>query len=210
MRKKRLVIVIFIIFLISPIFIVFFSAQYNITLTQNESEEELIKNKITIPKSSDGSSWIRDGSEICIAEYDQFSPQIVSDGQGGAIITWYDQRFTSYYKIYVQKIDLYGNVQWSIDGIPVCPLVGSQIDPQICSDKAGGAIITWSDLRSGNWDIYAQRIDLNGNRMWDENGTVISTAKNNQYEAQICSDEVGGAIITVSYTHLTLPTTPYV
>ena len=40
---------------------------------------------------------------------------------------------------------------------------GAQFLPRIVSDVAGGAIATWRDNRSGNWDVYAQHVTHRGN-----------------------------------------------
>ena len=41
----------------------------------------------------------------------------------------------------------------------ICTAANSQVDPQICSDGVGGAIITWTDARTGGGnDIYADRV----------------------------------------------------
>jgi len=47
--------------------------------------------------------------------------------------------------------------------VALCTATGLQGSPTIASDGAGGAIVTWTDFRSGtNSDIYAQRVDANG------------------------------------------------
>ena len=115
---------------------------------------------------ADGSihtGWTIDGMPVCTDARHQHSPQIISDGGGGAIITWHDERGDSM-DIYAQRIDADGGLHagWASEGEPICTYAGEQVAPRITSDGAGGAIITWSDYRSGNYDIYAQRIDADG------------------------------------------------
>ena len=79
----------------------------------------------------------------------------------------------------------------------VCTFIGNQKDMQMVSDNVGGAILTWTDTRSGSTkDIYAQRIDANGNLLWNADGIAICTAVNEQYMPKIISDGASGAIIT--------------
>ncbi|OGQ57841.1 MAG: hypothetical protein A3G39_03740 [Deltaproteobacteria bacterium RIFCSPLOWO2_12_FULL_43_16] len=103
---------------------------------------------------------------ISTAANSQERPAIVSDGSGGAIVTWYDYRSGTYSDIYAQRIDANGNVLWTTNGMAISTAANNQYYPQIVSDGSGGAIITWEDYRSGNWDIYGQRIDANGNVLW--------------------------------------------
>ena len=97
------------------------------------------------------------------------TPAIASDGVGGAIVVWGDQR-SGKYDIYSQRISAAGTVQWSANGVALCTAAGQQHpnpNNTIVSDGAGGAIVTWSDLRNddGSWsncDIYAQNLKANG------------------------------------------------
>ena len=132
---------------------------------------------------------------ICTATGDQSSPMIVSDSSGGAIITWPDFR-NGNFDIYAQRINASGTVQWTANGDSICKATGGQSSPAIVGDGSGGAIITWTDFRNGNSDIYAQRINASGTVQWTANGDTISTATGGQFSPTIVSDGTGGAIIT--------------
>jgi len=141
--------------------------------------------------------WTVDGVSICTAIQDQENAQILSDGTGGAIITWEDDRGGSgIADIYAQKVNSVGDIQWAVDGIAICTASDGQYDPQICGDEGGGAIITWHDYRGVQHDIYGQRINSVGNIQWVANGSIICSANGSQENPQICSDGTGGAIIT--------------
>jgi len=47
--------------------------------------------------------WQVDGVPICTAVNDQYSPKIISDGTGGAIIVWQDERSGSDWDMYVAR-----------------------------------------------------------------------------------------------------------
>jgi hypothetical protein len=71
--------------------------------------------------------------------------------------------------------------------------------PEIVSDGASGVIITWLDLRAGNNDVYAQRLNTAGTLQWTANGKGVAVvAGSNRYDPKIASDEAGGAIIVWS------------
>ena len=93
-------------------------------------------------------SWVVNGAAICTAWTDQQTPQIISDGAGGAIIAWQDNRNGSL-DIYVSEGHCAGcrsmDAQWR-----GCLHGGRRsIDttPAIAPDGAGGAIVTWHDSR---------------------------------------------------------------
>jgi len=145
--------------------------------------------------------WTADGIAICSGERDWFkeNPQLVSDGVGGAIITWQDYRNNLLYPdIYAQRVNTNGNVLWASNGVAICTAKDSQENPYLASDGVSGAIITWQDHRSGTYspDIYAQRVDANGNIIWTASGVPICTANDDQISPNLISDGTGGAIIT--------------
>ncbi|MFX1476757.1 MAG: hypothetical protein ACFFCI_01370 [Promethearchaeota archaeon] len=148
--------------------------------------------------SNGNMKWATNGIPICTATSYQGSPQLISDGMGGAIITWHDNReIDTDTDIYAQRVDSNGNTLWFPNGTVICTAEDTQFVSKIMSDGASGAIITWSDMRTGsNSDIYIQRIDADGNVLWNPNGTAICTANYDQSNPQFCSDGTGGAIIT--------------
>jgi len=146
--------------------------------------------------SAGTTKWTNNGVEICMAAESQSNPQICSDGMSGAIITWGDARKgINESDIYAQKISHDGTVQWTTDGVEVSNYIYYQGLPVIVSDGDGGAIIAWQDARAGNNDIYAQRINAEGEYLWTEHGIPVCSAAQNQQSAAIVSDGEGGAII---------------
>ncbi len=131
--------------------------------------------------------WATNGVRICTDANYRYDPQLVSDGSGGAIFTWWDGR------VYAQRVNSNGVVQWATNGVAVGT---TGIFPKLTSDGSGGAIIAWRDYRSGGYNIYAQRINGNGVVQWATNGIAICTAMGNQNSHEITSDGSNGAIIT--------------
>jgi len=84
---------------------------------------------------------------------------------------------------------------WVEDGIAVCTMNGVQDLPVLVTDGSGGAIVAWRDERVINTDIYAQRIDADGNILWPGTAMPICTAPNAQSDPVIVPDDAGGAIV---------------
>jgi hypothetical protein len=140
--------------------------------------------------------WTSDGEIISNAANLQTNHDLISDGTKGAFIVWADTRGADK-DIYAQQVDRFGITLWMDNGTWICKESDTQDFPVICSDGAGGAIIAWQDNRSGsNFDIYAQRINSSGAKLWGTPGVIISNASDNQVSHSIISDGTGGAIIT--------------
>lgn len=141
------------------------------------------------------SLWTANGVLICGSMGGQGLCTIVSDDVGGAIIAWRDQRSDGG-DIYAQRVSASGTVQWTANGVAICTTPNYQQFQVIVGDGLGGAIITWEDVRSGDFHIYAQRINASGIVQWTANGVAICTAANQQRNPTIVSDSTGGAIIS--------------
>lgn len=139
--------------------------------------------------------WTADGVPISTASAQQNAPDVVSDGSGGAIITWMDYR-GGFYDIYGQRINASGVIQWTTNGTAICTASDDQENPTATSDGSGGAFIAWRDNRSGNQDIYAQRINASGTTQWTTQGVVISATMFYAQSPKITGDGSDGAIIT--------------
>jgi hypothetical protein len=139
--------------------------------------------------------WVENGNLVCDSDPDQSWIRVASDGAGGVFCTWLDSR-SGNYDIYAQWIDASGNPVWDPAGITVCTETSSQIQPWIIEDGHGGAIIAWIDFRPvSHTDIYAQKIDDMGNRLWTPDGVAICEAAGDQNNIRLVTDDEGGAIV---------------
>ncbi|WDT77635.1 MAG: hypothetical protein MPW16_01820 [Candidatus Manganitrophus sp.] len=132
---------------------------------------------------------------LSTAANEQLFPQLVSDGAAGAIVVWADLRNGLNTDIYAQRVNGSGAALWTADGVPIAAAANNQSVPQLVSDGAGGAIITWEDNRTGTSDIYAQRVNRDGIAQWAENGVPVTAAASAQLSPQVIPDGSGGAIL---------------
>lgn len=147
--------------------------------------------------------WTTDGVALCAAPLHQLHPVIISDGAGGAIVAWDDSRNGTYdlpaEDIFAQRVDAFGVVQWTADGVPVASLAKTQATPVMLPDASGGAIIAWSDSRDSainKLGIYAQRVDASGAAQWTANGVAVCSYAGNKSQLKMASDGAGGAVVT--------------
>jgi hypothetical protein len=144
--------------------------------------------------------WTADGVALCTATGGQYAPTIVTDGAGGAVLTWSDNRNGTDLDIYAQRVSAAGVPQWTADGVALCTAANGQGNPTIVADGTGGAIVTWSDERSVSGvdatnDIYAQRVSASGVPQWTADGVAVCTAAGLQSDPAIVSDGGSGAIV---------------
>ncbi len=138
--------------------------------------------------------WTLGGVPVCNAGGNQNRPKLIADGEGGAFVTWFDDRGSTL-DIFAQRITDSGVRLWSTEAVPVCTAAGIQQSAELTTDRAGGAIIAWQDSRDGGSDIYAQRVDGSGNSVWANDGVAISTSAETEAFPTLVSFTSGGAAI---------------
>ena len=69
-----------------------------------------------------------------------------------------------------------GTIAWTSGGYPVVSTVSGQFGVDAVSDGAGGVIAGWVDYRDTQYDVYAMRLDANGNRMWTASGVKAAAS----------------------------------
>ncbi|MCD4814720.1 T9SS type A sorting domain-containing protein [bacterium] len=121
--------------------------------------------------SSGAVQWNWFGVTLCaLASTPTYHGDISSDGFGGAVFVWGDQRGTGE-GIYAQRINNSGTVLWTENGIFVTS-TSAQTNAEIVSDGSGGAVLL-SDVSEQGYDLYAQRIDSVGTKLWNQTDSGI-------------------------------------
>lgn len=97
--------------------------------------------------------------------------------------------------------------------MPVAVTIGSQRNPVVLTSYPdGGFFVVWEDERdmaTNNTDIYAQKYDKNGNRLWAENGIPVASASTREHftfssnqdyrnRSFMATDSAGGFYISFS------------
>jgi hypothetical protein len=153
--------------------------------------------------------WEEEARPFCLAVRIQDQPHCISDGQGGAFLVWRDARSsvtsTNIWEYYAQHVNSNGIASWQANGIAVngnqpSTGVSGSFDHStlICSDGSGGIIVSWTQNSTLNntHDCFAQRIDINGNLMWNGgNPLPIRVGATYPQSLQVLSDGAGGAYI---------------
>jgi hypothetical protein len=132
---------------------------------------------------------------------DSYLFDIASDKLGGVIVV-----LDLGGNLSAQRVDSGGNILWQTGGVQVCVSPGGEA--QVVSDGAGGAIIAYvqyilsGDGKQGysDSDIYAQRIDAEGNILWGPDGAPVCVEPLLQYSPGIVDDGAGGGIVFFATT----------
>ena len=150
--------------------------------------------------------WPEGGLRVCPLQTSQFILQGVSDGAGGVVVAWDDNRETPqqhdpwalYGDIFAQRLRPDGTRApgWPVDGLPVCVAPGAQWYAGLCPDGTGGAVIAWSN-RQAPWTLGVQRILGSGAIAsgWPANGRTIGADSTSGTHPKVAADGAGGAYL---------------
>lgn len=166
---------------------------------ENFINDQLYAQRIT----ADGSKmWDEDGVAVCTAVGIQKHASVVSDGSGGFIAVWRDERDV-YSDLYAQRVRADGTLAWAKDGIPICTAGGHQDKPFIVETEKDRFFVAWVDYREDFGEesrdaIYGQQIDLSGTLLWEETGVPISTSKGEHHPPFVTSTGNGKWVVVWS------------
>ncbi len=154
-----------------------------------------------------GNTYFADnGIPVCVADGNQQFPWTVGTSDSCVIVFWYDDRpnYTNSTDLYAQKLDPDGNPLWELNGVPVSqyntPTPGALSEISIVPDDNGGAYISWTRSYFGYGQLRAQRIDTNGNIMWDSTGAILTDGPVDSRSPRIARNPMG---VTIVYRHTT-------
>jgi hypothetical protein len=142
--------------------------------------------------------WADGGIPLASTPGYQYYPQILGDGHGGAFVAWQDNRDGADYDIYIQHISSNGEMLLRPDGLPLCRAIGHQYYPKIVGSTSGEVIVVWQDRRAGNFDIYAQKVNVLGDLLWTSNGVLVCNTEFDQVDPVPTPDGNGGVIVAWS------------
>jgi len=130
----------------------------------------------------------------------QYNPHIVVDGLGGAFIAWNDQQYGDYDVLltrvgpsYAPQQPFYGNGVYAVRAPGTDQLLGD-----LQYDGAYGALVTWEDHASSNWQVYAQRVLASASIApgWPLNGVALGATGLFQQAPIAVPDGTGGGLFT--------------
>ena len=137
------------------------------------------------------------GIPLCMADGSQEYAKITHYSETASVIVWEDKRYDEDSgDIFIQYIDMDGNLLLDDAGEEICTDVSNQIKPRVKADSQG-AYIVWEDERYTieESDIFVQRHVLGEGSIFVENGLGICTASNTQDQPRLTVDGNGGAYI---------------
>ncbi|MFZ5939799.1 MAG: T9SS type A sorting domain-containing protein [Bacteroidota bacterium] len=148
--------------------------------------------------------WTEGGVPVSASIASTHIPYMTADGEGGAIIAWFEPRNENKNENFAQKVNAEGQLMWTVDGVSMGTTEDffQQGSPSITSDSAGGAILAWDDWRGGfedpHFSVRAQHIGAGGSIQWEAGGIALcnTSTTSGHGDPIITSDGNGGAIVT--------------
>ena len=125
----------------------------------------------------------------------QYYPSISTDGSGNFVITWTDER-NGDYDIYAQRYSSDGSALGTNFKVNDDPGSADQYYPSISTDGSGNFVITWTDERNGDDDIYTQRYAIDGSALGTNFKVNDDPGSAHQRYPSISTDSSGNFVIT--------------
>ncbi|MDP8238144.1 MAG: T9SS type A sorting domain-containing protein [Candidatus Hatepunaea meridiana] len=123
----------------------------------------------------------------------------IGQNTGEVVFVWSDTRSTDR-GVYLQMVDIEGNLKFDGYGLLVADTDGRQEDPAIWPSPNGDWFIAWEDFDADTLgNIYCTKINSDGEWLWSQNddkGVPVCTLDNSfQEDIRVVDDTNGGCII---------------
>ncbi len=148
--------------------------------------------------SSGARQWATAGVPVCTADSTQYLIKTVSDGAGGMVVFFNDDRegVPNSSASYTQRILNNGTANWATNGIKIIADAGyfGGYNNDIIDDGTGNYIFCWTDPL--NNFLKAQKINNSGALQWVATGKDVCINPNAYpYLGQLIKSNAGSAII---------------
>ena len=144
--------------------------------------------------SSGAVLWDKGGLPVAFGEGNHWNPVLIPDGGGSFFCAWIDDNKGSRWSLKVQRMDRDGTPEWGAGGRTVCDSDNKQSMPSIGSDGFGGVVLAWNEARGGTLNVIAQRVDPDGEMMWDEGGVPVVSPGADHILPHMVADLDGGFV----------------
>ncbi len=150
-------------------------------------------------------TWAANGIQITSSDSTNagYFSSIISTGSGTAVVSYnYNQQ------LWIQRLAADGSSLWGIKGVELATsFYYATVPGFLCFDSLSSTqniMIGWTDQRAmatNGFDFYAQKLDLNGNILWQTQGAPVDTSAGNNTNMMLLADSQGGFFSTYLTTN---------
>ena len=148
---------------------------------------------ILFPLNELNAQWVNNPAENTRVVYDLSDPIniiAVTDNNGGAFIFWEDNITGLQNEVRYMHFDSNGNISFRADGKRISESTGNQEYPFPLSAGKNNAVVAWKDFsHNKTGDILLQKVQSNGNWLWNPNGIKINNRQNEISDYSLCSNK---------------------
>jgi hypothetical protein len=128
---------------------------------------------------SGATQWKSNGMAVTqLLSGNRVSHQVCGADSGGVFVAWRDDRADNS-NIFIQKLASDGTAKWTQRGKAAAFSDRPQISPCLASSGTD-AVVFWHEKRWSDADIFAQKMDPDGNALWGTEGITVNSAPGNQ------------------------------
>lgn len=123
--------------------------------------------------------------------------QVAPDGM--AYVLWKDFTRSASGELYLQKLDVFGNMQFGEDGLLIARLNNPSTKYNLAVDAKNNAYITVIEKRDTvpSWyNVQLRKVSPTGSLVWGEDGVSVYKCSSPKYASMVTPDKNGGAYVS--------------
>ncbi|MBK9472430.1 MAG: hypothetical protein IPO18_09105 [bacterium] len=148
-------------------------------------------------------AWTANGVVVAVSDDHDLAPDLVRANDGGVFVCWANWDPSLGSLIRAQRFSSAGVAQWATAGLEVSTARGynpsrGYMEP----DGADGIILTWSQDRTTQIDVMAQRVAGAGTALWRAGGVRVTNIPTDVWVQGAIADGLGGVMLCWRSDHL--------
>jgi hypothetical protein len=88
------------------------------------------------------------------------------------VFSWRKEFVGGYDNVFAQRVSPGGEILWPENGIPISADPSSRVGVKMVPSDKDNKLFVFLDYRNQGSDLYAQKLDTSGNRVWEQDMPV--------------------------------------
>ena len=126
--------------------------------------------------------WALNGIPIANGEGEEEQNTMLPDGQGGMMIA-YTHKYVDNEDIFMKRFNASGTMVWP-EKLVIADAPGNQGKVRMAALQNSEFVLTWEDQRNTDPDIYATKVNLDGQKLWQDPFVVFGDSGESNFAPQ--------------------------
>lgn len=140
-------------------------------------------------------TWTANGVALGATIATPSGVQLRAQSDGSTVAVWRDYRHLPASSLYAQRVQADSTFAWPAGGRPVCSALAAIERYSVVGAAGDSTFVAWNTTTSSGADVFAQKLDGDGEKHWGEYGATVCRGPLDQTNSASVADGSGGLLV---------------